>query len=255
MKWFMTVNLILCGLHGVAVGQETKKQAKVVVAVIDTGIDPVLMSKPWICKTGHKDFSGVGDLKDRNDHGTHIAGLIEQYAKNVIISDRDSLKKLDESQEDFCIIVLKFYDPKGPNDPLKASIKAVEWAIKQKVDIINYSAGGTEKDTREKLVWDLAISLGITTVVAAGNEKSNIDKKPYYPAMYNSKSMFIVGNLENEVTRRIASSSNYGKSVNAWEKGVNVMSRVPGGFGMMTGTSQATAIKTGKIVRQKLHSK
>jgi hypothetical protein len=72
--------------------------------------------------------------------------------------------------------------------------------------------------------------------------------------MYDSR-IIIVGNLVDEKSRTIASSSNYGKSVNAWEKGTDILSRLPGGYGLMTGTSQATAIRTGKLIRQMLNAK
>ena len=73
--------------------------------------------------------------------------------------------------------------------------------------------------------------------------------------MYD-KRIYIVGNLVKKDSRSIANTSNYGEPVNTWEVGTNVLSRLPGkSFGFMTGTSQATAVKTGKIVREMLLNK
>lgn len=232
------------------------KQAKVVVAVIDTGIDESLMSKPWLCKSGHKDFTGAG-LKDNHGHGTHIAGIVEQYAKDfpLELGSKRVPQDLDKKSADFCIIVIKYYDPKVSTDNLKNTINSFKWAIEQKVDIINYSGGGTEFSSEEFKQVKIALDKGIKFVAAAGNERSDIDKSKYYPAMYD-KRIFIVGNLVTKHSQDRAPSSNYGKSVNTWEVGTNVMSRLPGAtFGYMTGTSQATAVKSGKIVREMLTAK
>lgn len=260
------------------VGTKTiEKRPKVVVAVIDTGIDESLMSQPWICKYGHKDFTGAG-LKDNHGHGTHIAGLVEQYAKGVVFNiGKNTSKDIDNASADFCVIIIKYYDPKRPNsDNLANTIASFKWAIDQKVDIINYSGGGTSFSKEEYEVVEMALNKGIKFVAAAGNERSDIDKNKYYPAMYDDR-IIRVGNLvsdkvttkvvtslhleglklvpkeETVIERDIASSSNYGKSINTWEIGTKVLSRLPTkSWGYMTGTSQATAIKSGKIVREML---
>lgn len=233
--------------------ESTSKQAKVVVAVIDTGIDKELLNSPLLCKTGHKDFTGTG-LDDRHGHGTHIAGLVEQYAKDFPVTPKNA-QQLNDKKADFCIIVIKYYDPRDNSDNLKKTIKAIEWAIDQKVDIINYSGGGTDPSEPEREVVLKALNKGIKFVAAAGNERSDIDKAKYYPAMYD-KRIYVVGNLVDSKVRSIASSSNYGKSVNTWEVGSNLLSRLPNKtFGYMTGTSQACAVKSGKLVREMLATK
>lgn len=233
-----------------------KKQKRVMIAVIDTGLDEALMNKSWVCPTGHKDFTGNG-LKDNHGHGTHISGLVDQYAKDFIfLKNKKAPADIDKVQIDYCQIIVKYYDPKVPhNDNLKATIKSFRWAIDQKVDIINYSGGGTSYSEEEKKLIVEALNKGIKVVAAAGNERSDIDKHKYYPAMYDSR-ISIVANLVSANSRQVASSSNYGQSVNTYEIGTNVLSRLPGaGFGYMTGTSQAAAIKSGKLVREMLSTK
>jgi hypothetical protein len=73
--------------------------------------------------------------------------------------------------------------------------------------------------------------------------------------MYD-KRIYIVGNIVDEKSRQIASSSNYGKSINSWEVGVSILSILPGNtLGFMSGTSQATAIKTGKLIKSLMTSR
>jgi len=110
------------------------------------------------------------------------------------------------------------------------------------------SGGGTEPSTEEKALVTEALNKGITLVLAAGNERSDLLSHPYYPAMYDKRAI-IVGN-ESRTHSRVP-SSNWGPTVE-WEIGENVMSYLPRGQGTMNGTSQATAVRTGKLVRQKL---
>lgn len=233
-----------------------RKPKKILVAIIDTGIDAGLMNDPSICPSGHKDFTGQG-LVDNHGHGTNISGIIDQYAKNYILTrDIDQIKGLSKVDIDYCQIIIKYYDPKmAASESLKNSRKAIRWAIDHKVDIINYSAGGDEFDLKEKALIVEALNKGIKVVAAAGNDGRNIDKVKYYPASYD-KRIYIVGNLVSEQGRFIANSSNTGKTVNTWEIGTHIFSRLPGNsFGYMSGTSQATAVKSGKLVRELLNSK
>lgn len=249
-----------------------KRKKRIIVAVIDTGLDSSLMNKEWVCPTGHKDFTGTG-LQDNHSHGTHVSGLIDQYAKDFIFLKHKDVKPsdIDSISVDYCQIIIKYYDPKYKSDNLQNTIKAFRWAIDQHVDIINYSGGGVDASEEEKAVVQEALNKGIKFVAAAGNERSNIDEKKYYPAMYDSR-IFIVANLVDykvekivkkivdkqgtititETTKRnIASSSNYGLSISDYELGTNLLSRLPSGtYGYMTGTSQATAVKTGKIIKE-----
>jgi cell wall-associated protease len=257
MKRLLLTSLVLFTYNahadiGWAKSIHSKKQ--IVVAVIDTGIDPELMKHNSLCEDGHKDFTGTG-LADHHGHGTHISGIIDQYAKNHIFTFKKSPNLIDNIKENYCQIIIKYYDPKANSDNnLSNTILSFRWAIDHHVDVINYSGGGATFSKEERLVVFEALNKGIKIVAAAGNERGDIDKHKYYPAMYD-KRIYVVGNLVKDTNER-APSSNYGKSVNTWEIGTNVLSRLPSkSFGLMTGTSQATAVKTGKIVREMLLKK
>lgn len=202
------------------------------IAVIDTGFDTASEwnkdSKPTLCDGEHKDFSRTGSIMDKHGHGTHIAGLIHKHIGNI----------------NYCLIIYKFYDPKGLHNG-KAMIQSIKAAIKAKVDIINISGGGVDPIAEEKKVIKQALDQGIVVVAAAGNESNN---KPYYPAHYDSR-IVVVGNVN--VLGQRAPTSNFGPVVDGTEIGENVLSISLGNsYKNMTGTSQSTAIATGKIAKE-----
>jgi hypothetical protein len=96
-------------------------------------------------------------------------------------------------------------------------------------------------------------------VVAAGNENQDIDKDcNQYPSCYDNR-IVTVGNLlpdgyypspaGGDVLKQHERNplSNYGNYVKHWEVGANADGKVD----WSSGTSQATAITTGKLVRAK----
>jgi subtilisin family serine protease len=231
---------------------DVKKIKQIKVAIIDTGISLKVSNKIPLCKEGHKDFT-KSSLDDHHGHGTNISGLIDQYAKNAIFS-ASTLPNIDKININYCQVILKFYDTERSvfrtEDKM---VEAIDWAIKLKVDIINISGGGQCPIDSERNLIKKALDMGIIVVVAAGNNHQELGKNgKYFPAMYD-KRVIVVGNLQQPNIR--APSSNFGPIVNAWEIGVNSISYsvIDGQLSMMSGTSQATAIKTGKIIRSMIY--
>lgn len=221
-----------------------EKKKDIVVAVIDTGIDPhhpFLKDNLYTPTSKHSTVSNYGvdfskgktssqQPKDLHGHGTHVSAIIKSVLPNVKI------------------LSLKYYDPKASNmDNLKSSIAALKYAVDMGVDIINYSGGGPEPAMEELRILKRAEKKGILIVAAAGNEESNIDdkSKAYYPASYGLKNIITVTAHDKDV--KILSSSNWGaKSVDLSAPGHRIRSAFPNGrAGYLTGTSQATAFVTG----------
>ena len=214
-----------------------------VIAVIDTGFGYFNKGhEAKLCQFGHKDFtidrkfdSDYGTIDpiptDVHAHGTNVIGLIDNYLKG--------------DNNNYCIVVLKFYSLSHTGKQnIEASIKAIEYATNIRADFINYSGGGPEWVDSEFRAVHTFLDSGGTFVAAAGNNSQNLGslRNSYYPAMYDSR-VIIVGNMSLYGVR--SKTSNYGKIVKYWEYGENASA-----YGItMTGTSQATAIKTGKTVR------
>jgi subtilisin family serine protease len=221
-----------------------KKNRDIVVAVVDTGIQvdhPFLKDNIHVYegKAGAQnygmDWSGKGvssTPSDSHGHGTHVAGIIKSIFPEVKI------------------LALKYYNPQASGQQnLESTIKALEYAVRMNVDVINYSGGGPEPSVEELRVLKEAEKKGILVIAAAGNERSNIDDKrnAYYPASYGLSNIITVGAHDEDM--QIIASSNYGKnSVDIAAPGFKIRSSIPmGGAGYMTGTSQATAFVTGAV--------
>ena len=250
----------------------TQGSKDVIVAVIDTGIDEHhedLMTNLWenpgesgrVSKGRNKATNGIDDdnngfiddihgwnfvsnnnrLDDNHGHGTHIAGIIGAEAENK--------KGISGIAPHVSLMVLKYFDPKVPNtDNLKNTVAAIQYAVKMGAHVINYSGGGTDFSQDEHDAVQLAEAKGILFVAAAGNERSNSDQHHYYPADYKLKNIISVTAIDP--TTEVLASSNYGtETVDIAAPGQNILSCLPNNsYGLMTGTSQATAFITGAAV-------
>lgn len=219
---------------------QCRKQLK--VAIIDTGLGVIGKGENLkLCDRGHKDFTDDGlHFKkaktvdkvplDLHGHGTNVAGLISDYAKDA----------------DYCLIILKFYQHKNNGNNQYNSNRALRHAYELNPDILNLSMGGSEKDDYEAMLIDKILNRGTIVVAAVGNDGQNLNASNvgYYPAGLD-KRIVVVGALDKYNNR--TPTSNYGDLVDFWELGENVTS-----LGIkMSGSSQATAIRTGKIIYEK----
>lgn len=187
---------------------------------------------------GFNFVSGNANLSDNHGHGTHIAGIIGAEASNK--------KGISGISPNVSLMILKYFDPKVPNtDNLKNTISSIRYAVKMGAHIINYSGGGTDFSQEEFNAVELAEKKGILFVAAAGNERSNSDQHHYYPADYGLKNIISVTAIDP--TTEVLSSSNYGVlTVDIAAPGQNILSCLPSNsYGLMTGTSQATAFVSG----------
>jgi subtilisin family serine protease len=247
--------------------------AHVTVAIIDTGADlahPLLKKNLWTNpgesgvdpKGRDRASNGIDDdgngfiddvhgwnftddsnrVTDVHGHGTHIAGIIATGAPGA------------------SLMILKYYDPKASGEEnQKNTLRAIEYATKMKVQIINYSAGGTEASAAEKSAIERAADDHILFIAAAGNERSDSDRVGFYPASYELPNILSVTATDARpkmalpATAKILASSNFGrKSVDLAAPGKNILSSVPGAHGrvgLMTGTSQATAFVSAAAAR------
>ncbi|MBX3033240.1 MAG: S8 family serine peptidase [Bdellovibrionaceae bacterium] len=175
---------------------------------------------------------GSADVSDQHGHGTHVAGLIAGQRLGVAPKVK--------------IMVLKYYDAKlSDRDHLRHTVEAIRYAVRMKARIINYSGGGLKASSREEEAIREAASHDVLFVAAAGNERSNSDVLPFYPADYGLPNILSVTAIDP--LKRVLASSNYGaRSVDLAAPGENILSTLPGGaYGVMTGTSQATAFVSG----------
>lgn len=157
----------------------TTGNSNVIVAVIDSGVDPdhpdlqdnLLPLIDVLGETGERDVYGFGTSdvdysgKDGNGHGTHVAGII-----GAMVNNQKGVAGLAGNVK---ILPIKAANYDGGTS---ASIitRSIMKAIENKVKVINLSIGGPKSEGTQALkdAVDLAISKGIVFVSATGNESS-----------------------------------------------------------------------------------
>lgn len=225
----------------------TRGSHKIRVAVVDTGIDanhPDL--KDNICRKPGSDeygFDFVTNKKnpeDKHGHGSHVAGIIGATAKAGAGASGVA--------PNICIMAVRYYsDTATGAQNLSNTVKAINYAVDNGANIINYSGGGAEFSAAELKAIQRAEAKGILFVAAAGNEYQNTDEagNSYYPAAYGLTN--IVAVAATNIRNQILTSSNWGKKhVHVAAPGEQIFSTLPKGrYGYLTGTSQATAFVSG----------
>lgn len=213
----------------------------VTVAVIDTGVQTNHPDLAGQFVTGYDfyfDDTSVYDGLD-DDHGTHVAGTIAAIDNSIgVIGVAPNIK----------IMPLKFLGPDGGY--ISDAIDAINYAKQNGADIINASWGGGGYSESLKNAIE---SFGGVFVVAAGNNKTDTDKNPYYPASYTSSNIISVAAIDKYGA--LASFSNYGlNSVDIAAPGVDIASTYPDSYAYMSGTSMAAPHVSGIIALLKSYN-
>lgn len=256
------------GTSGVDVNVEkawdlTTGSKNIVVAVIDTGVDythPDLKDNMWVNEVevngkpgvdddgnGYIDdiygynFSGTNpsaNPKDDHGHGTHCAG--------VIGATGDDGKGLVGVNWNTRIMAIKFLSASGSGST-EGAIKAIEYAVKNGASVLSNSWGGGGFSQALKDVIESSNKAGAVFVAAAGNNSSNNDQTPTYPASYEVSNIISIAAIDNN--SNLARFSNFGKTkVHLAAPGVNVYSTVlNGAYENMSGTSMATPHAAGVV--------
>lgn len=232
---------------------------QVVVGIVDTGIDyrhPDLQANVWsaptafsvtvggrtiTCAAGTHGYNANTRTCDPNDdhyHGTHTAGTIGAAGNNGT-----GVAGVNWTTS---IIGLKFLDKSGLGSTSSA-IDAIEFAIQVKakfgsaanIRVLNNSWGGPNYSGALLDEINRAAASDMLFVAAAGNETTNNDVTPSYPASYNAANVISVAAIDSNDA--LAYFSNYGsRTVHVGAPGANIYSTKPNsGYQYLSGTSMA----------------
>jgi thermitase len=247
----------------------THAKETVIVAVVDTGVDynhEDLKDVMWInekevadngidddnngyiddihgINTLSRDSNGKpsGEIMDEHSHGTHVSGTIAAKQNNN--------KGIAGIASNVKIMGIRTV----PNDGDETDVDVVEsyiYAAKNGARLINCSFG---KQVNEggKIVQEAIDYVGkeydVLVVAAAGNESSNNDVNPKWPASYPNENLLVIAATTS--AGGLAYFSNYGlKSVDVAAPGNNILSSVPGNkYASYSGTSMATPTTVGVL--------
>jgi subtilisin family serine protease len=239
------------GVPGADIGWRAAKPllrpatGEVVVAIVDTGIDPYhpdLAGNLWT-NPGEIPGNGIDDdlngyiddvhgfrfsgdqgpnVGDSGEHGTHIAGTIAAVANNgtgvagVMPEVRLMILRVSDNGQDF---------------QESAELDAFDYVATMKqrgvnIVAINGSYGGGGFSVLERNAIDDVGAEGVVFCVAAGNNGGNNDATAYYPASYRRSNMIVVASTDQD--DGISSFSNYGSStVDLAAPGRNILSARP----------------------------
>jgi len=252
------------------------------VVVLDTGFKANKNYTVPLCKGYHLDLTKEGakpsDIAplDENGHGTHVVGLINQFAQDLPLTsilpfktNRNNLAKLNKAVPNgYCFVIVKYYSNNGKN--------AVNWAkglkyietIPGKL-LINLSGGGGERFKTETTYISKILAKNNKVIAAIGNENND---KGYYPAYepgvtavgsidittYKKENVVPISEvfLKNKNIYVYKSNySNYGVSKIVWRFGALYSGGLNDDIVYMRGTSQATAMETGLVLKEMLQNK
>ncbi|MBN2162630.1 MAG: S8 family serine peptidase [Pontiellaceae bacterium] len=222
-----------------------------IVAVIDTGMDmdhPDLLGNLWInsveIANDNIDNDGNGYVDDVNGwdfvsednlpedadgHGTHCAGTIGAIGNNA------------NQVVGVCWNVSIMPIRAGTGSGLADSdiVDGIRYAARNGAKVLSNSYGGSGFSQTVYDAIEYADSLGCIFVAAAGNDGSDNDAVPQYPAGYDLPNIISVAATdEND---QLADFSNYGAtSVDVAAPGVSILSTyLDGGTESLQGTSMA----------------
>lgn len=240
--------------------------SSVVVGVIDSGIDynhldlaaniwtnPGEIAANGVDDDGNgyiDDIHGIdpynGDSNPMDDlfHGTHVAGTIGAVGNNGIgvVGVSWNVKE----------IACKAFNSSGTGTTA-ATVACLNYLVKLKnvygVNIVatSNSYGGFPYSIAMYNAIKASRDAGMVFVAGSGNNTSDNDAAPFYPASYDLQNVISVGAIDSSAN--IASFSNYGAtSVDIFAPGVSVYSTIPGNqYAFGSGTSMATPHVSGAV--------
>lgn len=223
-----------------------KGSKKVIVAVIDTGVELTHESLATNIIDGYDYLDNDNDatdtaIDDKNPgHGTHCAGIIGATgtATNGILGASPLVS----------IMPLRFIS--GSGGDLMAGIKSIDFAIKNGAKVISASWGAQVGAAQAKPLIEAierADKAGLIFISAAGNSGKSNDKVGFYPV--NSKYPNVIGVAASGPKDEKPQWSNYGRGiVDVSAPGLQIMSTLPSNkYGNLSGTSMATPLVAGAV--------
>ncbi|GAA0987966.1 type VII secretion-associated serine protease mycosin [Acrocarpospora macrocephala] len=234
---------------GLAQAWQVTKGRGVLVAVLDSGVDPNHRDLVGSVRIGRDFTEGAnpgGTLPVRL-HGTYMASLIAGHGHGPGRGD-GVIGVAPEARVLSVRVILEDEEPGFRTFNAEARYegvvaKGIRHAVDSGADVINLSISKDLATEAERAAIRYAISKGVVLVAAAGNDGAGRRTAPYsYPA--SIPGVISVAAVTSTMTR--ASFSNRNSSVMLSAPGVDILGAGPDNeYWVGRGTSQATALVSG----------
>ena len=209
----------------------TQGSSKVVVAVLDTGVDANHPDLRGALVPGWDFVGNDADPSDDHGHGTAVAGVIGARSNNHVGGAGICWR---------CFVMpIKVLDSKGSGDDTLIAAGIV-WATDHGAQVINLSLGGPGSSIELTNALAYANAKGVIVVAAAGNAGVTTQ---FFPAADSH----VVSVAATTVADQRYSWSNFGSWVRLAAPGCNVATIMGGGYGTFCGTSAATPLVSGLV--------
>ena len=203
----------------------------IVVAVVDTGVDPTQPDLAGALVPGWNTIAGNADTTDDVGHGTAVAGVIAARSGNGV------------GGTGLCgrcaVMPVKALDARGGGNSQTVA-DGIEWATAHGARVINLSLMLEHQDAAVTRAVADAVARGVVVVAAAGN---NASTTPNYPAA-DAGAIAVAG---DDAGSQLYAWSARGGWVTVAAPGCNQATQKAGGFGEFCGTSSAAAAVSGLV--------
>lgn len=162
-------------------------------------------------------------------HGTHVAGLAAAVTDNGF-----GISGVSWNCRYMAVRV-------GGGISIRYGYEGVIYAAASGADIINLSWGSNTPSNIERITIEYANQMGALVIAAAGNRQNSTTPFNHYPAAYEN----VMGVAAVDTSDKLANLSNYNSWVDISAPGIDILSTVSNGYGILSGTSMATPIVSG----------